>query len=293
MADNQENNELDALISLLDEPDKEMFIQICDKIYSYGSTAIPMLENAWENSFDNMIQQRIENIIHHIQLDDLYAELHNWAHFGYIDLLKGFILVSRFQYPDLDEAKMIKQIGRIIQDIWLELNQNLTALEKIKVINHILFDIYKFKGNKVNINAPENFYINNILDSKKGNSTSLGIIYSVMAQGLKIPVFGIDLPKHFILAYMDSMTEGSERVVNKNKVLFYINPFNKGALFTRNEIELYIKKMSLSPKESCFLPCDNIDVIRRMIVELIDCYEKAGNKVKMEELNILIKALDL
>jgi len=290
MMDPTEHKELDALISMLDEPDTSVFGQIRGKIFSYGSDAIPLLEDAWENAFDALIQQRIENIIHDIQLDDLYSELHSWSRFGYADLLKGFLLLSKFQYPDLDEDKMIKDIGRISQDVWLELNQDLTALEKVKVINHILFDIHKFKGNKANIQSPDNYYLKNVLETKKGNPVSLGLIFIIIAQSLKIPIYGVDLPRHFILAYNDA--GGGDADISSEKVLFYINPFNKGALFTRNEIELFIKQMDLEPKDSYFQSCDNVTIIKRVMNELIVAYEKAGNKEKMEELKLLMKAIE-
>jgi len=200
------------------------------------------------------------------------------------------MLLTRFQYPDLDEDKMIKEIGRISQDVWLELNQDLTALEKVKVINHILFDIHKFKGNKTNIQSPDNYYLKNVLETKKGNPVSLGLIFIIIAQSLKIPIYGVDLPRHFILSYNDS--KGSETDISSEKVIFYINPFNKGALFTRNEIELFIKQMELEPKDSYFLPCNNVSIIKRVMNELVLVYEKAGSKEKMEELKLLMKAMD-
>jgi regulator of sirC expression with transglutaminase-like and TPR domain len=292
MSDNKKDTELSALVRLLDEPDNKMYEQIRKKIFSYGTDAIPVLEDAWENSFNNTIQQRIENIIHRIQLEDLYDEMQNWAKFGNDDLLKGFILVSKFQYPDLDEDMIMKKIGRISQDIWLELNPDLTALEKIKVINHVLFDIYKFKGNKTSSKAPENYYINNILETKKGNPLSLGMLYIVLARSLKIPISGVDLPQHFILSYSDQVSYDTESGQKTEKVLFYINPFNKGALFTQNEIELYLKQMGLSHKDVYFIPCSHSSIIRRVLNELIKSHEKAGNTEKVEEIKFLLQSLD-
>ena len=52
MSDEQKNKELDALISMLDEPDQGVYQHIRDKIFSYGSFAIPMLEDAWEKLVD-------------------------------------------------------------------------------------------------------------------------------------------------------------------------------------------------------------------------------------------------
>jgi len=289
--EDNKNKELMALIRLLDEPDTDIYSRIRDKIFCYGLDAIPLLEGAWESSFDGLIQERIEGIIHTIQLDNLYAELGIWAQQGGNDLLKGYILISKFQYPDLNAENIMRHIGRISQDVWLELNQNLTALEKVKVMNHILYDICGFTGNKLNINAPENYYLNVMLESKKGNPISLGALYIIIAQSLGMPVYGVDLPRHFVLAYLEgNLRENS--LEEDRKVIFYINPFNKGALFTRNEIELYIKQMTLKDQVRYYVGCRNKVIIRRMMEELANQYKNSGNPEKALELTRLLMALD-
>ena len=287
MEEKSKNKELDALISLLDEPNAEIFQAIHDRIFAHGKVAVPVLENLWENTFDPLIQHRIEDLIHIIQFENLKKELNEWSQFEHHDLLRGTLLVTRFQYPDLDEDAIIKKIGSFSQDVWLELNQNLTGLEKVKVINHILFDIHKLAGNVTNINSAENFYINNLLDSKKGSPLILGIIYISISQSLRVPIYGVDLPRHFVLAYTDEIML-TPRDIPEGDVLFYINPFNKGAVFTKNEIELFIKQLKLERKDSYFIPCDNKTIIRRMMNELIFIYDQAGNPVKRDEMTELL-----
>jgi regulator of sirC expression with transglutaminase-like and TPR domain len=283
--------ELEALMSLLDEPSEDIFQAIRDRIFAYGEAAIPVLEHTWENTFDPAIQHRIEELIHLIQFDNLKHELHQWAEFGHHDLMQGAFLVAKFQYPDLNEEAIIKKIGQFSQDIWLELNQNLTGLEKVKVINHILFDTHKLAGNIVNINSAENFYINNLLDSKKGSPLILGIIYISIAQSLHIPIFGVDLPRHFVLAYTDEILI-SPRDIPEGEVLFYINPFNRGAVFTKNEIELFIRQLKLERRESYFTPCDNKTIVRRMMNELVSIFDQSGNPVKRDEMTELLGMID-
>ncbi|MCD4723991.1 MAG: transglutaminase-like domain-containing protein [Bacteroidales bacterium] len=292
MQNDKQHKELKALISLLDEPDAEVYEQISSKIHAYGTDAIPVLEESWEQSFDPLLQERIEEIIHLIQLDDLYAELYSWAQFGNDDLMRGFMLAARYQYPDLDAEKIIKQVGQLVQDVWLELNTNLTALEKIKVVNHILFDVHKFRGNKSNIKSPDNLYLNILLETKKGNPLSIGILYIVIARSLKLPVYGVDLPNHFVLAYMD-VGENMNLASNESDdhAIFYVNPFNRGMLFTHNEIEAYIKQMKLPHNDSYFQACDNLTIIRRLFGELISLHQELGNKEKVEELRKLGSAI--
>jgi regulator of sirC expression with transglutaminase-like and TPR domain len=281
------NKELDALISLMDEPNEEIFLAVRNRIFAHGKEAVPVLEHLWENTFDPIIQNRIEDLIHIIQFESLKKEMKEWSEFGHHDLLQGTLLVTKFQYPDLDEDAIIKKIGAFSQDVWLELNQNLTGLEKVKVINHILFDIHKLAGNSTNVNSADNFYINNLLDSKKGSPLILGIIYISISQSLRIPIYGVDLPRHFVLAYTDEILL-SQRDTPEGSVLFYINPFNKGAVFTQNEIELFIKQLKLDRKDSYFIPCDNKTIIRRMMNELIFIYDQSGNPVKKDEMTELL-----
>jgi len=275
---------------LLDEPDGEVYEQIRAKIHAYGIDAISVLESAWESSFDPLLQERIEEIIHMIQIDDLYADISSWSQLDSDDLMKGFLLVARSQYPDLDTEKIIHQVGQLVQDVWLELNDSLTALEKVKVVNHILFDVHKFRGNKSNIKSPENLFMNNLLEAKKGNPLSIGILYIIIARSLKLPVYGVDLPNHFVLAYMDAELEEDD-IPEGNNALFYINPFNRGALFTHNEIEAYIKQMKLQHNEAYFSPCSNLTIIKRVFGELIALNEELGNVEKAEELKKLASAL--
>lgn len=290
---NSENKdkELNALISLIDEPNNEVYNTIRDKIFSYGVNAIPALESMWENSFDHLIQQRIEEIIHSIQFEGIFTEIKHWKENHQHDLLKGYMLVTKYQFPDLDENKIIKEIGRITQDVWLELNQDLTGLEKVKVINHILFDIYNFSGNRTNPGSPDNFYLKNLLETKKGSPMSLGLIYLIVSQSLKIPIYGVNLPKHFIIGYSDRLVEFRDKDPG-TEALFYINPFNKGTVFTRNEIELFVKQMHLSNNPKYFAPCDNVTIIKRLTEELAIAYDLNGNKDKAEEMRTLRNALN-
>ncbi len=91
-----------------------------------------------------------------------------------------------------------------------------------------MFDIHRYSGNKTNIDAPQNLFINNLLETKKGNHLSIGILYIILGQKLNIPVYGVNLPQHFILAYAGEISEERVKTADENGVLFYINPFNKG-----------------------------------------------------------------
>jgi regulator of sirC expression with transglutaminase-like and TPR domain len=280
-------NTLIALINLLDEPDEAAFQVIREQVLLQGMEAVKPLERALENTFSSVVQERIHGIIRKLQQDSLYFEFLNWLTIGSSDLLQGLILVTKTQYPELDAKKIIITIEQLKVDIWIELNENLTALENIKVLNHILFDIHHFDGNRSDMLAPQNNYINSLLETKKGSPLSLGMLFIILGQKLGLPLYGVNLPQHFILAYL---TEPGIENPTEDDVLFYINPFNKGAVFTRREIELFVGQMKIKPDRSFFAPCSNPDIIQRLINNLIFSYNRSGNADKIEDLENLLNA---
>jgi regulator of sirC expression with transglutaminase-like and TPR domain len=284
--------ELNALIRLLDDTDEEVFQQIESRIVNYGKDVIPILENVWGKALDALMQQRIESIIHKIQMETLQHELRVWAETGCTDLIRGAILVARYQYPDLNEEQLLLHLEKIKRDAWLEMNESLTAMEQVRVMNKVFFDIHGFSGNTQNYHAPQNSFINVALESKKGNPLMLSIIYMEVARSAGLPVFGINLPEHFVLGYRDDqnvlpMDSGEE----PTRILFYINPFSKGDIFGRKEINAFLKQLKIQRDKSYFEPCSNREMLQRLVRNLMNSYHKLGYLEKVSELEQLMLAL--
>ena len=277
--------EVKALISLLDDSDQEVFTHIEEKLISLGTHVIPMLEDAWSHAFDPILQHRIANIVHKIQFDMLLEDLKIWIHTHSDDLLEGALLVARYQYPELDRDKILQFIATIKKDIWLELNESLTALEQVNVMNHIFFTKYGFAGNTTNYHAPQNSYINCVIESKKGNPLALSTLYLLVTKSLGLPIYGVNLPEHFILSYLE-VREGEEG--NTGRVLFYINPFSKGSVFGKGDIDQFVKKLKLDPQNTYYQPCSNKDMILRMLRNLSYSYQKLGDTEKVDEIGLMI-----
>lgn len=282
------STEIYALVKLLDDPDPEIFEHVEKRLVEQGNDVIEYLENVWETAPDAVLQQRIENVVHQIQFNTVKEDLNLWYQSGAFDLLKGALIVNRYQYPDLDEQKMINQIEEIKREIWLNLQYEMSSIEKVKLINHIFYNVYGFRGNTTNHTDPQNSYINQVLESKRGNQISLAIIYSTLAQKLDIPIYGVNLPQHFILGYLD---EG-KREEHEFGVLFYINAFNKGAIFGKHDVDQFLRQLQLEPIPGFYTPCSNVEIIRRIIRNLISSYENLGATEKVLELKELQNILN-
>lgn len=269
-------NELKALVSLLDDEDKQIAAHVQEKILSLGTEAIPFLEKEWESNLNPDVQSRIEELIHTLQYELVKERLKAWYSSENQDLLTGMWIIATYQYPDIELEKLKQELEQIYYETWLEFRPDLYAYDQVKVINGVIFNKLKFGANTKNFHSPGNSMINLVLETRKGNPITLCVIYMLVAQKLKLPVSGVNLPNLFILTYKDDNHQ------------FYINAFNRGLIFSKQDIENYIHELHLVPQPSFFEACSNIEIIRRALRNLIMSFEKMGEHAKAEEVKLLL-----
>jgi regulator of sirC expression with transglutaminase-like and TPR domain len=276
MTDELKESELRALVSLLDDEDTQVVAHVEERILKLGATIIPFLERQWESSLDPAVQTKIETLIHALQYDSLHDRLSRWYQSSEQDLLTGMWIVATYQYPDLELDKLKQSLEQIYYEAWLEYRPDLYPFDQVKALNSVLFNKLRFGANTKNFHSPGNSMINVVLESRKGNPITLCVIYLLVAQKLKMPVYGVNLPNLFILTY------------KTEQQTFYINVFNRGLIFSRQDIENYIHELHLVPQSSFFEPCPNVEVIRRMLRNLVMSFEKMGEHAKAEEVKELL-----
>lgn len=287
----QENKEISALFHLIDDPDEEVFNTVSEKIVSLGRAIIPNLEHLWENSLNEEVQGRIESLIHKLHFRDLIKDFDNWKN-GSGELLQGVMLVAKYQYPEMFSTATLQEIEKIRRNIWLELNSYLTPLEQINVVTGILYNYYKLKGAEVAYDIPEDFFLNKVLEAKKGNAITNGILYVILCELLDLPVKAINIPKQFILGYFEVDYNNPNPAGNiGQKIKFYIDPLN-GQIYTHKDVENYFKRISVPPTPTYFKQLNNKRIIQYLLEELSKCFDDDKNRYKQNDLLFLAGLLD-
>ena len=283
-----EIQELNHLIKLLDDEDEEIYENIKKRFLLYGEESKNFLSE-FTKSEDFLIAERSKEIITLLdfklvenKIRELFLNKKNL-------LERAVFLISEFGYPnvDFDNYKMI--IDKIAFDIGSRIGRKIkkvsSAFEKIKIFNEYLFQRKGFKGNTENYNETDNLYINKVIDRKMGIPVSLSILYLLIAYRLKLPIYGVNLPSHFIVKYQDDKEE------------LFIDPFNQGIVISRKEAVKFLKQLGLSEEEFnsiSFLNNSNErDIIKRYINNLIHVYEKNNEKLKAEQLKQLQSHFEL
>jgi regulator of sirC expression with transglutaminase-like and TPR domain len=231
-------------------------------------------------------------LIHRLQLQDLQNDLVEWKGSAHPDLLAGALLCTRFQYPDLTIAPVLAELEKLRRNVWLELNNYLTPLEQINVLTSILFSYYGLKGKSKDHSRPEEFLLQTVLSSKKGNAFGNGLIFLLLCEGLDIPIKAVRIPGQFVLAYFKPVLQPQgQRIQAVEKIEYFIEPAS-GQVFTRKEVDGYFKKMNIAPEPAYFSPLNNVQAIALVFAELAQCFDNESERYKKDELLALAKLLD-
>lgn len=270
-----------AMIHLLDDSDQEVVNMVEQQIRTLGPSIIPVLESEWETeSLNPILQTKIENLIHDFQWQSVKTRLQLWKESGGMDLLEGMWILATYRYPDYRFDQLKLEMDQLYYEVWPQMREELHPMDQVKVLNTAIFEQLKFGPNSKNFHAANNSFINNVLSSKKGNPISLCVIYMWIAQKLGMPIYGVNLPNLFVLTY------------KQNGLQFYINVFNKGLIFNKIDIDNYIAQLNLTPNEIYYNPCSNLEIIRRVIRNLMMAFEKSGETDYKDELSELIDLLE-
>jgi regulator of sirC expression with transglutaminase-like and TPR domain len=238
-----------------------------------GDTVIPYLEDRWEeSSLSPLMQKKLEDLIHDLQYNAFFDRLLNWRESGSEDLLEGMWAIATYQYPELSLEKLRQDVEQIYYEVWLEIRDEMHPMDQIKTLNSVIFGKLKFGANTKHFHSASNSMLNIVIDLKKGNPISLCVIYMLVAQKLNLPIWGVNLPNLFILTY------------KSGNMQFYINVFNRGLVFSRVDIDNYIAQYNFPQNEIFYQPCNNLDIIRRVLRNLTLAFEKVGDDDKVKEI---------
>jgi len=285
------------MVSLLDDPDPEIYRRVQQDLDALGVHAVAQLEELWIQTEEVKERRSLEKVIHRLQWNDIQCHLTAWLEGDRSDLLSALCIIARYQYPNLDEQAVRQTLQAIRIEVWMGLNEQMTALEQVRHLNFVLFRVHKFRGNTDEYLNPNNNFINKVLETRKGNPLMVGLVYMLIAQKLDLPIYGVNLPQHFVLAYLE---QGSYSGQNKSedfqqgsyrRPLFYINAFNMGSVFGKRDVDQFLKMVQVEPKDQFYRACTNTEILLRLCANLESSYRDAEEFHKISEIQALQKLI--
>ena len=288
--------ELKAMISLLDDPDDRIAASVEERLLQEGDSVVKAMEDIWfSNEFPHLASE-IEALLKKINQKEILHQFKQWWNSDNPDLLKGWYIISKVRYPGLQLQELKNRVNEIKLDCWYRLGNVHRKMDQLQIINHVLFEHHRFKGNSEDYHAPDNSFINAVLDTKTGNPISLSVLYLLICQSLGLPVLGVNLPQHFVVALCQLPEDKESAALDLESLnlgnadpIIYINPYNRGQLFTRENIDSFLKVIGIQPQPEFYKPCNTQDIARRMLRNLHFSFSKSGMKEEQDFIEQLMK----
>lgn len=260
-------SEFDSLIMLLDDTDPSVSAAVQQRLRNGGADIVANLEKVWQTSGNTAITKVLERLIHDIRIDGIASGLALWSKTDAENLLAGVAIYNRLLFPNVEQATIKAKIESVCRPIWTEFNSSLTALEKVRIINHFLFNQNKYTYS--DDFTTQSHFISTLLNTGKANTNVLAVLYAIVAQHLQLPVYCVELPSALTLCYVDEYGGGFD-----NNVLFYIDVRSRGTAYGSSEIADYLRSTNTDDDEKYYKPCGNLNTVRYLLYSLAQCFRR-------------------
>jgi len=273
--------EIRALVSLLADEDPKIVATVWEHLARLGFEAIPGLKEASEGP-DPQLRLRARHALQAISLDDIEHVLQSisGAADDEFDLEAAFHALARIEYPELTREEVAWALDDIAGRVRPHLTGKELPIEKVRALNLIFHGEMGFTGVRGDLRNADAVCINRVLARRSGSPITLGVIYLLVATRLQLPVVGVGLPNHFLVAYLG---EGEE---------IFIDPFHGAKIYGRREaMQTFLH--DYYPKDSYIHWVAGREITIRALRSLILFYSKNQDKTRVRRLARFLEILQV
>jgi regulator of sirC expression with transglutaminase-like and TPR domain len=271
--------EIESLMFLLEDPDPFVQEQVQLRFMELGDRAVPLLDQIRVQTKDKEEKKRAKEVLHKLTFSTLkgdFAELLLEGIGNRAQLERAVITLARFGHPTLRESEYVKILDHFADMIRPSLRYKRSEREKMRILMKFIFEDLNFRGDNKDYHNPANGFIDQVIERRKGLPISLSLVAMFIARRLQLPVFGVNMPIHFMLAFVGEKEEQ------------LIDPYDQGAEVSYDQCYFFLKKNNVTPKPEHFKMATDIDILARCIRNLMHSYERNEEHDRVQELKSLL-----
>ena len=268
--------DLRSLVTLLDDEDPQSLDLVCREILHQGERILPFLEELRAKS-GSELAAKVDAMTFQLRFRNLKEDFLRLAVSPEPDLERGALLISRFGYPGIDPMVYSGWMDRVAGKVLDELPSDADAALTFQRLNSHLFQGLGFAGNETRYYDPDNSYLHRVIESRRGIPVSLSVLYLLLARRLRLPVYGVGTPGHFLVGF------------HPGPHACFIDAFNRGRILDLTEVRRMLVRSGYDYKPEFVARCSSRDIIVRMMRNLISIYQKMGASERVEMLSILVE----
>jgi regulator of sirC expression with transglutaminase-like and TPR domain len=246
----------------------------------WGQAAIPLIDQARARAIESDEKAKLGEILLELTYPTLLDEFSELFHQGIHEirqLEQAVLLLSRLDQPTFRTKWISTKLDEMADEIEPSILSADTSKDKMEILLRYVFEELNFKGDRQEYHALENSLLHEVMDHRKGIPLTLSLIVLFLADRLQLPFYGVNMPIHFLLLFDP---KGSR---------IYIDPFDDGAVVSREQCLIFMKHNEIPPRPEYFEPCLPIEILRRHLRNLMNSYEKEGDRERSEKVNQLLR----
>jgi regulator of sirC expression with transglutaminase-like and TPR domain len=206
------------------------------------------------------------------------VELHHLLHILEEDPPKGrldraALELAAIDTPDLAPEPVLDRLNELAANLGDRLRNFNDGREFVEKAQAYLFEELGFHGNEQDFFDSRNSCLDQVLERRTGLPITLSVLYMEIARRLAMPVFGIGLPRHFVIQFDDGNYSA------------YIDPFHGGRIVTPQECFVLAGAPVANP--AMLRKVSKKDIVMRMLQNLRGVY------LRREDWARTVRTLDL
>lgn len=145
------------------------------------------------------------------------------------------LAIATLNRPELDTSAYLHTLDALAARVQLEMERHTghgEVLAGLTALRHVLADIEGFSGNEEDYQAPENSFLDQVLERKVGLPITLSVVYLEVARRAGIPLYGVPFPGHFLVA----CSAGDHKLV--------VDPFHGGEILTEEGCKELLERVA-------------------------------------------------
>lgn len=267
---------LRSLVTLLEEEDPASFDLVRRQILGVGAAIMPYLDELRPAATPEMAI-RLETVAGEVRFQDLRRDFVRLSLAKLPDLEDGAMLISRFGFPGVDAAVYRAWLDRVAAAVAADMPAEAGIGESVRRLSNHLFQSLGFAGNETRYYDADNSYLSRVIDTRRGIPVTLTVLFMLLARRLRLPVYGVGTPGHFLAGFKETGTA------------LFVDCFRGGQLMTLPEVKRMLVRNGYDWRPELGKPVGSREILARMLRNLISIYQKNGNVDRAERISTLVE----
>ena len=117
----------------------------------------------------------------------------------HLPLTEATVAIAQHAYPDLDVQGVLDQIDQWGNKLKQRITPDTPPIQRLQLLKHFFYNELGFGPNPNDFYAPENSYLHQIIESRRGIPISLAILMIELGQQIGLNIRGVSFPNHFMM----------------------------------------------------------------------------------------------